>query len=281
MDVVVAALTLGFGLIAGSLVTMLVARIPAGIPLTPVSRCPICHHHLSLPESLPVVSWLLCRGRCRHCGNPIPWSVTALEIATAVLCLLVVIQTEPGGWLVLPPLLLVVSLMALIVIDLVHYRLPDVIVAPAVSVSLLVMAVLSVAPLGRPIAVVQALVAGGAVLVAMLIPHLINPAGLGFGDVKLGLLLGVHTGWVGASRYESWSAVGRLTFWAVLLGMLLGLVLAGLLHLLRRVSGKHLLADPAAGGVGPVPFLKTPVPFGPGLSLGALFIVCFPQCIMG
>jgi len=281
MELVVVGMTVVVGLFAGSLVTMLVARIPSGIPLTPVSRCPMCGHHLSLPESLPVVSWLLCRGRCRHCGAIIPWSVVVLELATAALCVLVVVRTDPGGWLIVPPLILAVSLVALVVIDLVHYRLPDLIVVPAILGSLVVMEVLALTGLVRPSAVLIALAAGSGFFVFLLVAHLLNPASLGFGDVKLALLLGIHTGWVGVSRFGSWNAAWRLTFWAVVLGLGLGLFFALALWAARRVSGRHLLPDPVAGGIGPVPFLSMSVPFGPGLAVGTLLVVCFPETVMG
>lgn len=180
----------------------------------------------------------------------------------------------------LPPLVLATSLMALTIIDLLHYRLPDAIVVPAIAGSLVVMTVLAVVDLDRPGAVPMALAAAVGFMAFLLVAHLINPASLGFGDVKLAFLLGLHTGWVGASRYQSWTATWRLTMAALILGIGFGLGLAALLWVARRISGRRLLPDPAASGVGPVPFISMSVPFGPGLASATLLMVCFPGSVM-
>ncbi len=82
MDLLVTLLAIPVGLVVGGFVTMLVDRIPDETPLTLGSRCPFCAHPLGVTETIPVVSWLARRGRCRHCGDPITPAYPAVELVT-------------------------------------------------------------------------------------------------------------------------------------------------------------------------------------------------------
>lgn len=145
-------------------------------------------------------------------------------------------------------LVLFAALVAVSAIDVAHHRLPDAVVLPALgaSVALLVAATVgsgSLAPLQR------ASVGAAVYFVLLLVAHLASPRGMGFGDVKLGALLGLHLGW----SAPSYPGVVALVLWAMLLafgvGSAVGVVLLGL----RRRS--------------------EPVAFGPFLALGATVVV--------
>ena len=272
------------GLVAGGFVTMLVNRIPDQTPLTWRSRCPFCEHPLAWGDVVPFFGWARLRGRCRHCQHPITPAYVAVELVTATLFVLVAVRYDRTDWLILVPLVLVVALVALSTIDFYVYRLPDRIVFPALALSFVMMAVLAVTEVGRPAALWHA--AGGAIgyCFVLFVIHLVNPKGMGFGDVKLALLLGLHTGWVGGAFSTGWTAVARLTFWAMFLGVLAGTVLGVTLALLRRFVDRSVLLDPEgdvdADGVPTSSIRKMAVPFGPGLAVGTLIVVLVPDLVL-
>ena len=108
----------------------------------------------------------------------------------------------------------------------------------------------------------------------LLIPNLIMPTGLAFGDVKLGLLLGLFLGWVADTGVDA----ARLVVWAFLLGMILGVATGLLVGVGRRVIGHDFMPDPdypIEEGDELVPLFKTQMPFGPALAAAALVMVAF------
>lgn len=277
-------LAIPLGLVAGGFATMLVDRIPDRTPLTVRSRCPHCGHELGWIDTVPIVGWVLRRGRCRHCDAPITPAYVVVELVTAALFVLVALRYDQTDWLIVVPLILVVALVALSTIDFYVYRLPDRIVFPALAVSLVVMAVLAVVDVERPEALVRAVAAAIGYCALLLIIHLANPKGMGFGDVKLALLLGLHTGWVAGVYYAGWTEVIRLTFWAMFLGVLSGTVLGVALVVVRRFVDRNAVPDPEAEvdehGVPTASLRKMAVPFGPGLAIGTLIVVLFPGLVL-
>ena len=272
------------GLLAGGLATMLVDRIPDATPLRTRSRCPHCEHRLAWLDTVPLIGWVVVRGRCRHCAAPITPAYLAVEIVTAALFVLVAVRYDQTDWLIVVPLILVVALVALSTIDLYVYRLPDRLVFPSFALSLVAMGVLAVLELDRPEALGRAVAAAIGYCLLLLILHLVNPKGMGFGDVKLALLLGLHTGWVGSVFFTGWVAVVRLTFWAMFLGVLSGTALGLVLMAVRRFVDRNALPDPEAeldaDGM-PSKSLRTmAVPFGPGLAVGTLIVVLFPDLVL-
>lgn len=277
-------LAVPLGLVAGGFATMLVDRIPDDTPLSLRSRCPRCAQQLSWADTVPVAGWLLRRGRCRHCDRSITPAYVAVEVVTAALFVLVAARYDQTDWLIVVPLVLVVALVALSTIDFYVYRLPDRIVFPAFGLSLVVMGVLAVVDLQRPEVLLRAVGAAIGYCALLLTLHLINPKGMGFGDVKLALLLGLHTGWVGGVFYAGWTEVIRLTFWAMFLGVLAGTLLGLALVIVRRFVDRNALPDPEAevddDGVPTASIRKMAVPFGPGLAIGTLIVVVFPDLVL-
>jgi leader peptidase (prepilin peptidase)/N-methyltransferase len=267
------------GLLVGGFVTMVIDRAPDRTAMSVRSRCPHCETPLRFVDTIPVVSWFLLRRRCRHCGVPVTGAYPLVELATALLFVAVFVQFEIG-WELVPPLVLVTSLMALSVIDLYVYRLPDVVMAPAIVISLVSMVVSSIA-LDRNGAIPRAIVGALLYFGILLLAHLISPRGMGFGDVKLAFLLGLHLGWVGGALYLGWSPVFRLVMYALFLGSVIGVVVGMLLAILRRAFGWKILPDPEASGQQPRRLLAQSFPFGPALAAGTLVAVLFSDTLLG
>lgn len=277
MDVVAVVAAIPLGLIAGGFVTMLVDRIPDRTRLTLGSRCPFCETPLAWHESVPVVSWVARRGRCRHCDERITPAYPVVELATAALWVAVALRFG-WEWVALPPLVLVTALMALSVVDLYVYRLPDLLTFPALGVSAAVMVVAAFA-IDQPSALGRAAAGMAGYFVLLLITHLISPKGMGFGDVKLALLLGLHLGWAAGSVYVGWSAVFRFVFWALLLASVIGVSGGLLLAIMRRVLRRRVLADPEADDGEPARLLAHSFPFGPALAAGTVLVVMFSETV--
>lgn len=242
---VVAAILLAvLGLIVGSFLNVVIHRVPRGESVVrPRSACPSCQTPIAPRDNIPVLSWVLLRGRCRSCGAPIAARYVVVEIATAVVWLGVAAWAASAGHLALLPLLLVLASagVALFVIDLEHYRLPNAIVLPLYPVTVVGLAVDGLATGQWP--VVPALIGAGAWLVVIGGLWLVSGGrGMGFGDVKLAPVLGATLGWVAVS-----AAVVAL-FAAFALGAVVGIVL-----LVTRRAGR-----------------RSALPFGPFLLLGAL-----------
>ncbi len=102
---------------------------------------------------------------------------------------------------------------------------------------------------------------------------------MGFGDVKLSLLLGLHLGWAAGSVYVGWAAVFRFIFWALLLASLIGVSGGLLLAVLRRALSRRVLADPEAADGDPARLLSHSFPFGPALAAGTLIVVMFSETV--
>jgi len=291
MDLTESLVAVVAGLVAGGFATMLVARIPDGTPLGIRSRCPRCGDSLPVIDTLPIMGWVLRRGRCRHCAEPVTVAYPVVELVVAGLFVLIV--REHGlEWLAVPPAVLAIALVALSVIDMYEYRLPDRLVFPSIGISAVLMVVVAVA-IDRPEGLTRALVGSLTFFAILLVVHLISPRGMGFGDVKLALLLGLHLGWTAGTTYLGWPAVIRMVFYALLIGCLIGVVMGLLVAVLRR-GGRDVAPDPALlvpeeedggdegdGSTGqPAQLLKHSFPFGPALAAATLLVVLYPDLVV-
>jgi leader peptidase (prepilin peptidase)/N-methyltransferase len=238
------ALAAVLGLAVGSFLNVVIHRVPRGESvIRPGSHCPQCQVALRPWHNVPVLSWLVLRGRCAHCRQPITARYPLVELATSVL--FVAVAARFGLTPALPAFLYLTAIaVALALIDVDVKRLPNAIVLPSylVGAVLLVPAVLAHADWW---AAGRGLIAMAVLWTFYFALAFVYPGGMGFGDVKLAGLLGLYLGWLG------WSAVWIGTFTGFLLGALAGVVL-----LAARRAGR-----------------RTTIAFGPYMLAGALLAV--------
>jgi leader peptidase (prepilin peptidase)/N-methyltransferase len=231
------------GALVGSFLNVWADRMPSGQSLiVPPSHCPGCQRRLSAWEMVPIVSWLLLRGRCRTCGEPIPIRVLLVELLTAVLFGLVGWRygIQPYSFL----LLLYLSLLIVLsLIDLEHHLIPNQIVFPALLIAALASPLTPTASLSR-------LWLGGALSFAVLwLIAILLPRGMGMGDVKLTAFIGLIVG-----------------FPTVIPMLLLSFILGG-------VVGAFLLLTGIKGR-------SDPVPFGPFLAAAGVVGLLYGDAIV-
>jgi leader peptidase (prepilin peptidase) / N-methyltransferase len=223
-----------FGLLIGSFLNVVAWRLPRRESLVrPRSQCPSCGTQLSAYDNVPLVSWLVLRGRCRRCDAPISARYPVVEAATAALYVAVVLTAHGARETVLG-LLLVTFLVPITLIDLDHRRIPNALTLPAALAAVAAVALLD--PAWLPEALLAGAAAGGFFLLAALA----YPRGMGMGDVKLAGVLGLYLG----------RAVAPGIFVALIAGVAIG---AAIVARKGAAEGR-----------------KTAVPFGPFLALGGL-----------
>jgi leader peptidase (prepilin peptidase)/N-methyltransferase len=203
------------GLIVGSYLNVVIHRLPEGIStVTPPSSCPACGARIRAYDNLPVLSWLLLRGRCRACHAPISPRYPLVEGGTALAFVAAVWRFGPGGRAIAAAALAAL-LIALALIDLDHFLLPDRLTLPGLAAGLAAQLLLPGGSLSRGL--VGALVGAGILLaVAGLWELLRDVEGMGLGDVKMIAMLG---GFLGVSGVLVTLLVGTLS------GSLVGLAL--------------------------------------------------------
>ena len=131
------------GLVVGSFLNVVIARVPAGLSVvSPGSRCPHCGHVLAWYENIPLLSWLVLRARCRQCKAPISARYPAVELLVGLLFAACAVRFGPG-WELVRALLMVGFLVPLAFIDLEHWLLPYSLTLPGAATGLL-----SAIPLG-------------------------------------------------------------------------------------------------------------------------------------
>ncbi len=233
-----------FGLALGSFATVVASRWPAEQSLvSPRSHCTTCDRTLTPRELVPVLSWVLQRGRCRGCGERISWRYPVIEAASGILAAAAIVGFGPT-WEGLAAALLGVALVPVVVVDLEHRLIPSVIVFPAFALGLAA----SIAADPGDWWVVVAAAAGAFAFLYLL--WLLYPAGMGRGDANLALLLGAVLG----------ASVLPALFVAFALGATLGVVM------LARFGARAR---------------KMAVPFGPFLAAGALVALWFGPSMIG
>jgi leader peptidase (prepilin peptidase)/N-methyltransferase len=231
MPIVFAALS---GLIVGSFLNVVVYRLPIGESLVaPGSRCPSCGTAIKPYDNVPVLGWLVLRGRCRACRTAISSRYPLVEALTAVLAVAVVLVKHSPRDLTLG-LLLVAVLVPVALIDFDRRLIPNKITLPAAILAIAVG--LALAPAQMP----EQLIAGAAAGGFLLFFALAYPRGMGMGDVKLAAVLGLY--------------LGRSVAVAVLVAVLAATVVG--IGIMTRAGVKE--------------GRKTAVPFGPFLALGGV-----------
>jgi leader peptidase (prepilin peptidase)/N-methyltransferase len=248
----VAAIAGLFGLVIGSFLNVVIWRVPRKESIVhPRSRCPSCDTQIAERDNVPVLSWLLLRGRCRTCGTGISVRYPLIELLTGVLFAAVGARFY-DSWALPAYLVLTAGLVTLSAIDLEHYLLPNRIVYPLGFAGAALLAFASALE-GDWSAYGRALAAAAAAFAFFFVVHVVSPRGMGFGDVRLSFVLGMYLGWLG------WGEM--------LAGLFLGFVYGA-------VAGIVVMIVVGSKG------RKYHIPFGPFLAAGAMTIVLFGDPIL-
>jgi leader peptidase (prepilin peptidase) / N-methyltransferase len=227
-----------FGAVIGSFLNVVAHRVPLGESLvSPGSHCPHCDVPVKPYDNVPVLSWLLLRGRCRNCGESISARYPLVELATALVFAAVVAARGFDDDLVLE-LPFVALLIALAAIDFDHRLLPNKIVYPMAVYGVIATVLVDRGDL------VENLIAGAGAFLFLLLALLAYPRGMGMGDVKLAGAMGLYLG-------------------LSVIPALLAAFLSG------SVVGVVIIAREGAAG------RKKAVPFGVFLALGGIVGVLF------
>jgi leader peptidase (prepilin peptidase) / N-methyltransferase len=239
-----------FGLLVGSFLTVLVARMPVRRSVVGGrSECPACGNPIGARDNIPVVSYLMLRGRCRTCGGPISAEYPLTELATAALFVVASLALRPV-WIaaMLAPFLAV--MLAASLIDLRHRIIPTRLVYASLAVFGAALAVLALT--GQRVSLATALLGSAAYGGGLFVLWFVYPKGMGFGDVRLAFLIGLVLGALG------WAYVAVAGMAGVVTG---------------AVGGAVVLA---LGGS-----RKSAMPFGPFMAAGALIAVVFGPSVAG
>lgn len=223
-----------WGLLVGSFVTVVAHRVPRGESIVgPRSRCPSCGVQIAAYDNLPVVSWVLLRGRSRCCGERIStrYPLTELSLGTLYAATVAVLWGDASE--VALGLVFVTALVAITLTDLERRIIPNKVLLVAAALGLAIIAVGD--PGSLPERALAAAVAGGLLFVVALA----YPRGMGLGDVKLTALMGFF--------------LGRNVAAAILVALLAG-SLVGLAMIAREGAAAR----------------KQTIPFGPFLALGGI-----------
>ena len=226
-----------FGSLVGSFLNVCIHRLPREESIVfPGSHCPACQAPIRPWDNIPILSFLLLRGRCRACGSPIAWRYPLVECLTAILFAATVSRYGVTP-LAITLLAFLSALVVIAFIDLDHQIIPNVITMPGIPLGLLAGVVLGDPPfLDRVIGTLAG--AGFLYLVLFFGSALYGQEAMGEGDLNLIALVGAFLGWRGV-------VVTILV--GCLVGSVMGLALIGLRRLRRR---EH-------------------IPFGPFLAFGA------------
>ena len=227
-----------FGLVIGSFLNVCIHRLPASQSIVhPRSRCPQCGHLIRIYDNIPVLSYLMLRGRCRDCGARISLRYPVVELLSGAFAAMAVARFGLG-WQALLMYALIAAFLVITFIDLDHRIIPDVITLPGIPIGLAA----SFGPgMISPLESLVGILAGGGslFLVAWGYQLVTQREGMGGGDIKLLAMIGAFIGWKG---------VLLTIFIASLTGTLAGMAL-----IFRRRGD-----------------MKLAVPFGPFLAVGAI-----------
>jgi leader peptidase (prepilin peptidase) / N-methyltransferase len=232
-----------FGAAIGSFVNVLAYRLPRRESIVkPRSRCPHCDTQIAGYDNVPVVSWIVLRGHCRHCGVAIPARYPLVEALTALLFVGVGLKIGLEDTLI-PALALTITLVAAAETDLEHRIIPNRLVAVSAIAAVALWAIVD--PGRLPENLIAGAAAGGFLLAAAVA----YPAGMGMGDVKLAGVMGLYLG----------TSVAPALFIGFATGAVVGIGIV----LIRGMSAR-----------------KQGVPFGPFLGFGGIVALLYGPAII-
>ena len=251
-------IALAVGLLVGSFLNVCIFRVPrGGSVVSPRSSCPACGHAIRAWENIPIISYLWLAGKCGGCRAPISWVYPLVEALTGTLFLLLFLKFDLS-----PPLFVNVfffcALVVLVFIDLHERILPDVITLGGAAAGILLspfqadeILMASDVPWKLLASLVGGFLGGGVLwLVAFAYFKIKKIEGMGFGDIKMMLMVGTFLGW-------------RLTWLTIFLGSALGALIGGGFMLMMGKGKRYEL------------------PFGSFLGVGAVLATLYGMQLIG
>lgn len=266
MTLLIATIAGLFGLAIGSFLNVVIYRVPIGKSVVyPASACPNCGSGIHGYDNVPLVSWLVLRGKCRDCAEPISaryplvelgtglfFFVVSLPIAAQLAVLQPSVNEIASGLTLVAFLYLAAVSVALAFIDIEHHRLPNTIVLPSYAVAAVLLGAAGILS-GDWAGLIRAGIGMAAMGVGYLLLAVLWKGGMGLGDVKLAGVLGLYLGYVG------WGSLAVGALGAFFLGGIFGVVLIAVRKGTR----------------------KSGIPFGPWMLLGAWVGILFGNLIWG
>ena len=249
MDPIILILIILVGLALGSFLNVCIYRIPQKKSLlSPGSFCPKCGTKIRYRDNIPLISYILLRGKCRNCQEKISFQYPLVEFITPLL--LVLTYWRFGlSWSFAARSILTLVLIATFFIDLKHRIIPDVLTLPGIIIGFL-LSFLIKSP-GFVQSLLGIIVGGGMFYLAAILGDLLfKKESMGGGDIKLAAMLGAFLGW---------QKIFLVFFVSALLGSIIGIIS---LYLSREVKKTHA------------------VPFGTFLALGAIIALFFGDSLI-
>jgi len=241
-------LIFSLGLIVGSFSNVCIYRIPRNESVIyPASHCPKCRTKIKPVDNIPLLSYILLKGRCRNCGSKISIQYPVVEFLTGLIYLIIYLIYG----LSIQSLVYIILLSALIIIafiDLQEQIIPDVISLPGIVVGLILSFIVPYMSFIN--SVLGTLVGGGIILIIAWVGSIIfKKEAMGGGDVKLAAMIGAFLGW-------------RYTIISLFLGFFIG-ALVGIILILSKIKSKEDM-----------------VPFGPFIVLGSIITLLWGEKIL-
>ena len=236
------------GTLVGSFLNVCILRLPQEESIVwPGSHCPQCKNPIKFYDNIPLISYLLLKGRCRDCHRPISFQYPLIEGITGLASLILFMKFGPSLSYLLY-FIFVAALIVITVIDLYHQIIPDVISLPGIGVGLLASLIIPQITLFNSL--IGILLGGGSLFLVATVYHwLFKREGMGGGDVKLLAMIGAFLGW-------------KAVILTILLGSLIGSMIGIMVMVLKEKDFKYA------------------IPFGPFLSVGAVISLLYQNEII-
>jgi leader peptidase (prepilin peptidase)/N-methyltransferase len=245
----VIASSAALGILVGAVCNLLIDRVPDKVALRGA-----WDGDVAVPQSwfgVPAQPWILRRGRSSD--GPLPMRWLWVELVTVAAFAELAVQYGES-WVLAPLLLLAACLITVSVIDLQVQRIPDRITFPTFALSVPAIVAVSIVE-DVTDAIPAAFVGAAGYFFFLFVTHLIYPAGMGFGDVKLAAVMGLYLGWLGWTDALPIGGPLRLVFYALMLGCIIGVVFGLAVQIATKRRGAF--------------------PFGPALAIGCYVVILF------
>lgn len=245
-----------FGAMLGSFLNVCIYRIPRDLSIvSPASRCPVCDKGIKVYDNIPVLSFLLLRGKCRNCGTKIPFRYPLVETLNALLYA-AALWRFGLGWHLLIIFAFCSAMLVITFIDLDFQIIPNTLTLPGAIIGLLAGSLIFPDPFARGSILgfkgsLIGLISGGGLFltIAYVSQWILRQEAMGMGDVKMMAMIGAFMGW---------KAILLTTFSGSLAGSLIGIFLMAF-----RGKGR-----------------KAQIPFGPFLAIGAIITLFYGREIL-